>query len=144
MEKIKKKYSNGEVTISWEPDLCDHSGICYRSLPKVFKPSSRPWIDANAASTDEIIKTVKRCPTKALKYELNEAMKENENEKDSKAVITVLQDGPYLIDGVFKVLDNLGNEIVCEDSIALCRCGASKNKPFCDGTHNTNGFKDEC
>jgi len=141
MEKIKKKYSNGEVTIIWEPKLCDHSAICYRSLPNVFKPSSRPWIDANGASTEEIIKTVKRCPTKALTYELNEEIKEKITE--NKVEITILEDGPYLVDGNFKIMDNNGNEIICEDSIALCRCGASKNKPFCDGAHHRIGFKDE-
>ncbi|MEI6696547.1 MAG: (4Fe-4S)-binding protein [Bacteroidota bacterium] len=140
MEKIKKKYSNGEVTVIWEPQLCDHSGICYRSLPDVFKPSSRPWIDANAATTLEIIKTVKRCPTKAITFELNGEITENENK--SKTIITILQDGPLLLDGNFKVMDNNGNEVVCSDSIALCRCGASKIKPFCDGAHHRIGFKD--
>jgi len=140
MDKIKKIYSNGEVSIIWEPDLCDHSSICYRSLPKVFKLSSRPWIDANAASTEEIIKTVKRCPTKALTYELNQNIQETQN--DNKTVITILPDGPYLIDGNFKVIDNEGNQVICKDSIALCRCGVSKKKPFCDGAHNHVNFKD--
>jgi uncharacterized Fe-S cluster protein YjdI len=143
MEKIKKKYSNGEVTIMWEPDLCDHSSICYRSLPNVFKLSSRPWIDANAATTDEIIKTVKRCPTRALTYELNENFEEKPDEIETKATITIIQDGPYLVSGNFKVLDIDGNEIVCKGNAALCRCGVSQKKPFCDGAHHRIGFKDE-
>ncbi|MCX6229968.1 MAG: (4Fe-4S)-binding protein [Bacteroidetes bacterium] len=140
MEKIKKKYSNGEVTIIWEPDLCDHSAICFRSLPNVFIPSKRPWIDPKGATTEEIIKTVKRCPTRALKFELIENIAETKT--DNTTSITILKDGPYLIDGSFKVLDNDGNEVICEDSIALCRCGSSKKKPFCDGAHNFSGFKD--
>jgi uncharacterized Fe-S cluster protein YjdI len=140
MEKIRKKYTNGEITIIWEPKLCDHSSICYRSLPKVFKLSERPWIDPNAATTLEIIKTVDRCPTKALTYELNKDVVINEENSITK--ITILQDGPYLVDGNIKVLDYKGNEIVYKRGIALCRCGASKNKPFCDGIHSHIGFKD--
>lgn len=140
MEKIKKKYTNGEVTIFWEPELCDHSSICYRSLPNVFKLSSRPWIDPKAATTQEIIKTVKRCPTRALTYELNE--KEVEKQTVIKTSITIIQDGPYLVEGNFIVMDNEGNEVICKDCIALCRCGVSEKKPFCDGAHNGIGFKD--
>ncbi|MFZ4398946.1 MAG: (4Fe-4S)-binding protein [Bacteroidales bacterium] len=142
MEKIKKKYTNGEVTIIWEPDLCDHSSICYRSLPNVFKLSSRPWIDAKAATTDEIIKTIKRCPTKALTFELNDNSLENKNNESNKTQITIIEKGPYLIEGDFKLLDNKGNEIICRETIALCRCGVSAKKPFCDGAHNGIGFED--
>lgn len=141
MEQIKKKYTNGEVTVTWEPHLCNHAAICFRSLPTVFKPGYRPWIDMSGASTEEIIKTVKRCPTKALTYELNSNMEEN-NTKQSTTKVTILKDGPYLIDGEFMVFDNDGNEIICDDGAALCRCGASKNKPFCDGAHNDINFKD--
>ncbi len=141
MDPVKRKYSNGEVTVFWEPDLCNHSAICFRSLPKVFKPAYRPWIEMDGATTEEIIKTVKRCPTRALYYELNKTEMETINQ-DKKTIITILEDGPYLVDGDFKVVDNEGNEVVCDDGIALCRCGASKKKPFCDGTHNDINFKE--
>jgi uncharacterized Fe-S cluster protein YjdI len=141
MDPVKRSYTNGEVTVFWEPDLCNHAAICFRSLPNVFKPSSRPWIDMNAASTEEIIKTVKRCPTNALHYELNEKSMEVSN-SSQETIITVLQDGPCLIDGVVKVVDTEGNETKYEDGIALCRCGSSTKKPFCDGTHSEINFKD--
>lgn len=140
MDTVKKNYTNGEVTVLWEPDLCNHSAICFRSLPNVFKPALRPWIEMDGASTEEIIKTVKRCPTKALTYKLNE--KQMNNKQEQNTVITILQDGPYLVDGTFKVIDNEGNVVVCEDGIALCRCGASKRKPFCDGSHTDINFKE--
>jgi uncharacterized Fe-S cluster protein YjdI len=141
MDPVKKSYTNGEVTVFWEPDLCNHAAICFRSLPNVFKPGHRPWIDLKGASNEEIIKTVKRCPTKALYYELNDKPMESKKE-EPKTIITILQDGPYLIDGSFKVIDNDGNEVICDDGIALCRCGASKKKPFCDGEHTDINFKD--
>jgi len=145
MEKITKKYSNGDVTIIWRPDLCNHSAICFRTLPNVFKPWDRPWIDPNAASTEDLIKTVKRCPTRALMYEINapEPEKEEKGVAKESAVITILQDGPILVEGHYRVIDEQGNEIVCREDPALCRCGASKKKPFCDGTHADIMFTDE-
>lgn len=67
MSQNPKTYSHGTITISWEPELCVHSGICARGLPDVFKPRERPWIHADAASEDAILEQVARCPSKALK-----------------------------------------------------------------------------
>jgi uncharacterized Fe-S cluster protein YjdI len=69
--KITRKYSNGEVTIVWKPDVCIHSAICFKGLPEVFDPRVRPWINAEGASTQQIIDQVKKCPSGALTYETN-------------------------------------------------------------------------
>ena len=66
------KYSNGEVTIVWKPDLCIHSGNCVRGLSDVFKPRQKPWINADGASTEKIIVQVKKCPSGALSYFFNQ------------------------------------------------------------------------
>ena len=55
MRHITKRYSNGEVTVIWQPDLCVHAGNCARGLPRVFNPRRRPWVDATAATTAEIV-----------------------------------------------------------------------------------------
>ncbi|MBX5489710.1 MAG: CDGSH iron-sulfur domain-containing protein [Chloroflexi bacterium] len=57
-----------------------------------------------------------------------------------EAVITVRADGPYLIKGV-KLVNHEGKEIPAPETFALCRCGQSSKKPFCDGTHRTVGFQ---
>jgi uncharacterized Fe-S cluster protein YjdI len=62
------KYSNGEVTIIWQPKLCSHSGNCVRGLPSVFNSKVRPWINQHGASTEEIIEQVKKCPSGALSF----------------------------------------------------------------------------
>jgi uncharacterized Fe-S cluster protein YjdI len=62
-------YSNGEITVSWEPDTCIHSGICFRGLAGVFDPRRRPWIDMSQATTDQIMEQVKKCPSGALHVE---------------------------------------------------------------------------
>ncbi len=71
MKDITKKYSNGEVTIVWKPHICIHSGVCFRGLPQVFDPRRRPWITADTATTKEIIDQVKKCPSGALIYYVN-------------------------------------------------------------------------
>lgn len=74
MKDITKKYSNGEVTIVWKPAICIHSKICWdklNGLPQVFNPRERPWIKADAASTQQIIEQVNKCPSGALSYFMN-------------------------------------------------------------------------
>jgi CDGSH-type Zn-finger protein/uncharacterized Fe-S cluster protein YjdI len=144
MVSVKKKYSNGEVTIVWKPDLCIHARTCFLELPKVFDPLERPWINPNGASTDEIISTVNKCPTQALSWYYNNSG--NDAEKATQTgmcKITIRENGPYLIEGNYKVLDSKGNEVVTEGITALCRCGYSKRKPFCDGAHKEGNFTDQ-
>ncbi|PHS68363.1 MAG: (4Fe-4S)-binding protein [Flavobacterium sp.] len=69
---MSKEYSNGEITIKWAPKLCQHAGVCVKTLPKVYKPKASPWITIENASTDELKKQVSKCPSEALTYYLNE------------------------------------------------------------------------
>lgn len=61
-------YSNGEITVVWQPELCIHSGICFKGLPGVFDPRRKPWIDLNNGLTLQIIDQVKKCPSGALGF----------------------------------------------------------------------------
>ena len=153
LSTITKKYSNGEVTVVWKPGQCSHSTICWKQatgLPEVFDPKNRPWINPNACSTETIIEQVKKCPSGALSYFLEEAkteVKKEENpEKSLKATaenitkIEIVANGPYLLNGIFEITDNQGKKHEAGQSCALCRCGGSANKPFCDGTHVKIGF----
>ena len=72
MAQTNFKYSNGEVTIVWQPHLCIHSGRCARGLPEVFKPKAKPWITPENSTTEKLIAQVKRCPSGALSYFMNE------------------------------------------------------------------------
>ena len=71
MKSVRKEYSNGEVTIVWQNALCIHSGNCVRGLPAVYNPSASPWINASGASTIEMILQVKKCPSGALSFYMN-------------------------------------------------------------------------
>ena len=72
----KIEYSNGELTIIWQPDLCQHSGICVKTLPQVYNPKERPWVKIENATTDELIAQINKCPSGALSYRLNKKEEE--------------------------------------------------------------------
>lgn len=72
------KYSNGEITVVWKPDVCKHSRICWTELREVFDPFKKPWINMGGSNTERIIAQVKKCPSGALSYFVN-----NENEKEA-------------------------------------------------------------
>ena len=136
MKKITKKYTNGEITVVWKPDLCIHATNCFTELPKVFIPYERPWIRMNAATTDKIIATVNSCPTDALTFYYNENDSDGKKKEEKpSAEISIVKNGPFLVKGSFKIVDVDGNEIVTESTASLCRCGKTKNRPFCDGSH---------
>ena len=71
MKNITKRYTNGEVTVVWQPGLCMHSGICFRGLGEVFDPRRKPWIEMDKSTTEKIIAQVKKCPSGALSFEMN-------------------------------------------------------------------------
>lgn len=72
MSEIKKKYSNGEITIVWKPSVCIHSAICFRGLPAVFHPKEKPWIRMEGTPSEKIMNQIDKCPSKALSYYRNE------------------------------------------------------------------------
>lgn len=70
--ELTRKYSNEEVTIVWKNKLCIHSGICARGLSDVFKPKENPWIRPENSTTEKVIEQVKKCPSGALSFFMNE------------------------------------------------------------------------
>lgn len=70
------RYDNGEISIIWQPALCQHSGICVRMLPKVYHPKDKPWIQQENATTAELINQINHCPSGALTFEYNNEKKQ--------------------------------------------------------------------
>lgn len=148
MDKTDRKYTNGEITVFWKPKLCIHATTCYRELIDVFNPRKRPWVDMEGAPTEEIIRVVKLCPTKALSYEYNqpqeaqEPQTSNQPEYNSEidSEVRIMEDGPIILKGNFKLYDANGTELKSMKMVSLCRCGASKDLPYCDGSHRKIGF----
>lgn len=137
-KEITKKYSNDEITVVWKPEKCIHAGECVKMLPKVYNPKERPWIKIENASTAELKEQVQQCPSGALSFYMN-----GEEEKESATLETkveVLENGPLLVYGTLKVVDKSGKEETKNKTTAFCRCGASQNKPYCDGAHIKEKF----
>jgi len=143
-----RSYSNEEVTVFWRPELCIHSANCLVGLPGVFDSSERPWVNIRGASSKEIMKTIDTCPSRALLYLKNANFTLRKARKKSRkpakfARIQILKDGPAIISGNFILRDPNRKKIHLEtEKAAICRCGASRKKPLCDGTHLKIGFKD--
>jgi uncharacterized Fe-S cluster protein YjdI len=139
----KRNYTNGEVTIVWQPKMCIHSARCWRgenALPEVFNPVEKPWIKPDGASTERIIVQVKACPSGALSFYMNNAVKGSES-ITSETIAETIPNGPLLIYGNIVVKDSDGNQSQKNKVTAFCRCGASGNKPYCDGSHAKIDFQ---
>ena len=137
---MKKEYSNGEVTIIWQPEKCIHSAVCVKGLPDVFKPREKPWINPEAASTDQLVEQVKKCPSGALTFRMNNNEPTDVSMDTASLEIQVIPNGPYLVNGKITIAHADGTKEQKDSTTAFCRCGASSTKPFCDGSHRKNGF----
>jgi uncharacterized Fe-S cluster protein YjdI len=135
---VERVYRNDAVEITWEPRFCTHWAACIGGAPEVFNPQRRPWIDVDAAAPEQILETVARCPTGALHARWVDG---REGETPPAPVEFHVQlNGPIFVRGTARVI-NAEGEVVREDwRLALCRCGASQNKPFCDDSHYRIGF----
>jgi hypothetical protein len=99
-----------------------------------------PWIDPDAATVDEIIAVVKACPSGALSYSMGNVDHPQGTDEPS---IMIAENGPYVVSGAVEMVDTTWGEGVSKTHYTLCRCGASKNKPFCDGSHWDINFTDD-
>ena len=124
--------------MQWEPRLCIHVKHCVNRLGTVFDPDRRPWIDVDAEDADTIAATVLACPTGALHFRRVDGGPQEE--ADEPPVVEPRPNGPLFVRGAVRIVDGDGGLIREDTRVALCRCGASANKPFCDGSHRRIGF----
>jgi uncharacterized Fe-S cluster protein YjdI len=136
-----KEYVNGDLTIVWKPAKCIHAAVCVDTLPQVYDPNGKPWIKADNASIDALKAQIGKCPSGALSYRM---AGESDNSIDAVSDATeveVIKNGPMIVKGTVSIALPDGNKMEKERSTAFCRCGASADKPFCDGTHKKVGFE---
>lgn len=135
----ERDYQGDEITIHDNRTICSHAAVCVQELGSVFNLDKKPWIDANGASASEIIALIKKCPSGALSYTVNDQQHRN---PDRSPAIRIAKNGPYNIEGGIQLNIDDAMQPPASEHYALCRCGASANKPYCDGTHRTAGFDD--
>jgi uncharacterized Fe-S cluster protein YjdI/CDGSH-type Zn-finger protein len=136
---VERVYANDRIVVEWEPRLCIHTGNCLRGMPEVFDATARPWVRVEAGEPDEIASTVLTCPTGALHYRRLDGGPEEEGSEETE--ITPRPNWPLFLRGRIRIQGVSGRVIREDTRVALCRCGASGNKPFCDGSHRRIEFR---
>jgi CDGSH-type Zn-finger protein/uncharacterized Fe-S cluster protein YjdI len=140
MDEDMHHYRGEKIDVTWNAKRCIHVEECLHRLGVVFDLSRRPWVLPNAASADQVANTILHCPSGALHF----LRKEEGASETPDAVNTISPqiNGPLYVRGDV-VVETPGGEVVLKDTrMTLCRCGASKNKPFCDKSHEQVGFQD--
>lgn len=138
MSDRTKEYWSDEISVTYDADRCIHVAECIRGLPEVFDTKKRPWIQPGNAAADQVAAVVVRCPTGALHFRRKDGVP---GEAIALAnTIRVQARGPLHLRGNLEV-GLPGEEAALQDTrVALCRCGHSRNKPFCDNLHRDMQF----
>jgi uncharacterized Fe-S cluster protein YjdI len=139
MTSRRKPYRGPNIVVTFEPRRCLHTAECLRALPEVFDNRRTPWIDATAAAPDRIAEAVQRCPTGALRFERSDGGAVEV--APARTAVTIMPDGPLFVRGDLELRRADGTVLGAETRVALCRCGHSQNKPFCDNSHFGAGFE---
>ena len=127
------------ITIFDNRAICAHAGFCTDELAAVFRQDHEPWIHPDGADVKRVVETIRKCPSGALSYVVDGV---EAAPPERPPMVTVTDNGPYAITGGVELMGVKMGEGASAEHYTLCRCGASKNKPFCDGSHWSVGFKD--
>ena len=128
----RDEYVNGNLTIHDNRGLCAHAGRCTDNLAAVFRLGTEPFIDPAGATAEEIIAVIGMCPSGALSYSVDGV---EHRDRAGPSALAFAPGGPYVVSGGCELDDVELPEGATTDHFALCRCGASQNKPFCSGKH---------
>jgi CDGSH-type Zn-finger protein len=132
-------YRGSGITIHDDRSVCSHAGHCTDNLASVFKLETEPWIDPDGAAPETIARVIATCPSGALRHAAPGSDQLVEETREPQ--VSPAQDGPYRLTGAIQVVSARGEPYELRARQTLCRCGGSRNKPFCDGTHWHIGFK---
>lgn len=126
-------YESDAIKVIWDQKRCIHAAECVNGLNDVFDPEKKPWIQPEKSSANQIIDVIEKCPSGALHYEVKNG--DRTEVPSSKNRIKPQEDGPIYFFGDLEVQDAEGNTVLEDTRFAMCRCGASHNKPACDNSH---------
>ncbi len=142
-------YPGQQATIFDNRGVCQHSGLCTDRLATAFRTDAEPFVAPSGGRLDEIIRVVRDCPSGALSYAIDDVEARGQVDWDDTRppAIEVTRDGPYRITGRLTLAGPTGEPEpqgagASREHYALCRCGQSRNKPFCSGMHWYVGFRD--
>ena len=135
---VAREYSDERITVYWEPQFCIHTANCLNAQSEVFDAMRRPWVMLEFADAGAIAAAVMTCPTGALSFSRHDG--EPPESAPTETVIDPRPNGPLFVRGRIQILDPSHTVAREATRAALCRCGGSSNKPYCDGTHRSVGF----
>jgi CDGSH-type Zn-finger protein/uncharacterized Fe-S cluster protein YjdI len=136
----RKAYRSEKIAVSFDIVRCIHARECVRGLPEVFDTEKRPWIQPDESHPDRVAEVVMRCPTGALQFERRDGGAEEPVPDEN--IVAIAADGPLYVGGDIEIRDSIGTTVLEDTRVALCRCGESMNKPFCDNSHKQMNFRD--
>jgi CDGSH-type Zn-finger protein/uncharacterized Fe-S cluster protein YjdI len=140
MREKNIRYRGKNIVVMFNPDRCIHVAECLRGLPEVFDNSRSPWISPDAAPPDLVAEVVCKCPTGSLHYFRTDGGPEELPCETNRVIVT--EDGPLYALGNIEIVSPDGALVVKDTRIGLCRCGASRHMPVCDGRHFAADFVD--
>ena len=133
----RENYVGAHVTIHDNRGICAHAARCTDGLKSVFRLGTEPWIDPDGADTEAVIAQITQCPSGALSYSVDGV---EHRDRDGDPMILIAPNGPYAIFGGADLQNVTWGEGASTEHFDLCRCGHSKNKPFCSGAHWDHPF----
>jgi uncharacterized Fe-S cluster protein YjdI/CDGSH-type Zn-finger protein len=135
-----RHYTSDAIDVSYDAQVCIHASECLRGLPAVFDRKRRPWILPTGAGADEIAAVVAKCPSGALHFTRKDGGAAESASEPASIVPT--PNGPLYVRGRVELRQADGSASFADVRMALCRCGQSRRKPFCDNSHRAAGFDD--
>jgi CDGSH-type Zn-finger protein/uncharacterized Fe-S cluster protein YjdI len=136
----KFDYAGKEATVTWNGKLCIHVGECGRAKGDLFIAGRKPWCQPDSATNDEVVDVVRRCPTGALSVTFADGSGAEEIPEQNS--VQVAYNGPLFVGGDLDIENAPEGSPSLKYRAALCRCGKSKNKPYCDNSHEAEKFQD--
>lgn len=126
-------YEGQQIDVSYDAGRCIHAAQCVTRLRQVFDGQKKPWIQPDNGTADGIAATIQHCPSGALHF----TRKDGGEGESAQAHNTIQldEDGPLYVKGDITIINGTDELILTDTRVALCRCGESKNKPFCDNSH---------
>jgi CDGSH-type Zn-finger protein/uncharacterized Fe-S cluster protein YjdI len=123
-----------DATIRFEAQRCIHSRHCVLGQPGVFVANIEgEWIHPDAASAEEVALVAQMCPSGAITYRRNDGAPGEPLPEVN--LLRVFENGPLALRGDVRIVGQAQPKDALRTRATLCRCGASKKKPFCDGSH---------
>ena len=133
------RYEGKADVVLYDAKRCIHAAECVHGLPAAFDPNAKPWVNPDGADPAELASVVDRCPSGALKLERAEGTPAS---VPALNTATLTPHGPTHLRGDLALMAQDDSVALRDTRMALCRCGASRNKPFCDRSHAKAGFQD--